>query len=393
MANQRSPEGAERKRQKDRERKQQQRLNEAQPEFKGFQLPSLSSLADRATNQFANRAASGMAGLAINEVKNIIRNEPIPLADDSLYKPKLWQDLLSIATGALAGFALANIAQKLICSDVKNSDTVDNSKMYFRGAGMVAGGAVGHYAYKNHYIPYDIARKQQQQLADNNPYQMDNTADTLDYQAPHLKLDDVWADFLGDRLHRGASFMVSGNPGSGKSTLMFSLISSLQNKGKVHLYLTEQDIRHQQMQMLIRFFNVKVEVKYTTDADFIRNSIALHKPDFVFIDSVNNLIGGEDLFEELRQKNISSPEQWILWGTFQNTKTGDVRGSYKSQYLADTVIKVEEGIATTTSKSRFGRAGSIFDLNPTLDRIEKLLKEGKHTLSIVPSYQTALTVA
>jgi signal recognition particle GTPase len=208
---------------------------------------------------------------------------------------------------------LGNIAQKLICSGIKNPDTQDKSKMYFRGGGMVLGGAAGHYAYKNHFLPYDIARQQQgQQLAD-NLYQMDNTADTLDYQLPQLKLDGIWANFLGDGLQKGASFIVSGDPGSGKSTLMYWLASNLQHKGKVHLYLTEQDIWHKQVQMLLRFFNIKVEAKYTTDANFIRESIALHKPDFVFIDSVNNIIGGEKLFEELRQKNIAEPEQWILW--------------------------------------------------------------------------------
>jgi hypothetical protein len=70
-----------------------------------------------------------------------------------------------------------------------------------------------------------------------------------------------------------------------------------------------------------------------------------------------------------------------------------VRGSYTAEYNADTVIKVENGIATTTSKSRFGRAGSTLDINPVLSRMKKFSEGGERTLNILPVHSQTAFIA
>lgn len=158
-----------------------------------------------------------------------------------------------------------------------------------------------------------------------------------------IKLSPKFAQFIG-KPSENFKMMVSGLPGSGKSSLMLQLVKELSKKFKI-LIIAKEERKSETLQNKLIRFNIGTNV-------FVSEGMpkSFDGYDVILIDSVNAL----GLKPECLQKLYNLKKIVLL--VFQSTKTGLFKGDSEFEHDVDISIEVKDGIATQR-KNRFGGSG------------------------------------
>lgn len=171
--------------------------------------------------------------------------------------------------------------------------------------------------------------------------------------------NDPWLSFLGEPETR-FSYLIYGKPGQGKSTFALKFAYYLASeKGKVIYNSSEEGVSKTLVDNLKRLSaaNQYFLVTQCKTLDELTAMLKQNPSPFVFIDSANNMnIKAQDI-ETL--KKMFPKNSFIVIN--QSTKEGLLRGSQEFNHNADTVIKIENGVAQT-EKNRYGKNGETFKI-------------------------------
>lgn len=176
---------------------------------------------------------------------------------------------------------------------------------------------------------------------------------------PRLNFTGKWETFLG-KPQTNFFCVIHGKSGQGKSTFSLQFAKYLaQNFGTV-LYISGEEgfantfiekVEFIGLNKISSFYSVE-EIKHGED---ILKCVP-NQYHFVFIDSLNNMHIDPVLMQALRNKYSQSGFIAIC----QNTKAGQIRGSYEIVHDSDIEVRVDKGIAIT-NKNRFGKVDQEFD--------------------------------
>jgi hypothetical protein len=172
-------------------------------------------------------------------------------------------------------------------------------------------------------------------------------------------LDDPWSSLLGEP-EESFHYSIYGKPGQGKSTFAIKFAHYLSSqKGKVIYNSSEEGVSKTLVDNLKRLdaANPYLLVTQCKTLEELIPTLRKNPSPFVFIDSANNMnIKASDI-ETL--KNMFPKNAFVVIN--QSTKDGSLRGSQEFTHNADTVIKIENGIAYT-EKNRYGKSGATLQI-------------------------------
>lgn len=175
---------------------------------------------------------------------------------------------------------------------------------------------------------------------------------------------------LGGGLVAGASILIGGEPGIGKSTLMMQLANSVGALGLKVLYVSGEESLSQLKLRAVRL-NAKgknVNLLCEARAERILKTIEKEKPEVVIIDSIQTILSLDlgavpgtvsqikfcayDLIEKCKNT------QAAIFFTAHVTKEGQIAGPKVLEHMVDTVLYFEQGEGdlriVRSSKNRFG---------------------------------------
>ena len=197
---------------------------------------------------------------------------------------------------------------------------------------------------------------------------------------------------LGQGIPEGTVILVAGEPGIGKSTLLFQMMA--QQLDSV-LYVSGEESLGQ---IARRFRSIQKE---TSENLFVLSECRLHvileqmkkiKPKMLVIDSVQMIIledegyakGGHAGLREVTERLVEAAKQsgTILWIVGHVNKEGDIAGPKTLEHLVDTVLLFSAAEDShlrilQVHKHRFGPSGEL----ALLEISEKGLKEKEATAS------------
>jgi DNA repair protein RadA/Sms len=180
---------------------------------------------------------------------------------------------------------------------------------------------------------------------------------------------------LSGGLPQGATVLLAGQPGTGKSTLLFQMFGKL--KGKKLLYVSAEESASQVAARFRQHQQVdKDNLFVLTDnhLEEILRQIDRLKPDVIAVDSIQMIMtsefervkGGVASIREVSEALVSKAKSLnsILWIVGHVTKDGDIAGPKTLEHLVDTVLlfsNAEEPQVRMlqTQKHRFGQSGEL----------------------------------
>ena len=178
---------------------------------------------------------------------------------------------------------------------------------------------------------------------------------------------------LGGGLVKGAVYLVGGDPGVGKSTLLLQLLDTIHVNS---LYVSGEESTDQ-ISGRIKRLNIQVEKTgfiSETNLETILATIADARPDVVIIDSINTMhdetIGSEpgsvSQIKTVTAKLVEIAKQQAVTMCIVGhvTKSGSVAGPKTLEHLVDAVLYVEgdeHGLhrIVRSTKNRFGSVNEI----------------------------------
>ncbi|MDC7226397.1 MAG: DNA repair protein RadA [Spirochaetales bacterium] len=196
-----------------------------------------------------------------------------------------------------------------------------------------------------------------------------NTTAGTRYASGQSEADRV----LGGGVMRGASVLVGGEPGIGKSTLMLQLSSSLIAEGPV-LYISGEESASQLKMRADRLGITRdIEVLCETEIGSILKQIDRLKPVMIVTDSVQTLYNSElgMVAGTVNQIKFCSDElitraklyNCPLFLVAHVTKEGNIAGPKVLEHMVDTVLYFEHGASDVrllrAVKNRFGSIDEI----------------------------------
>ena len=172
--------------------------------------------------------------------------------------------------------------------------------------------------------------------------------DTMSFET--VKLPKKYNQLLGN-VSKGASIMVYGKPGSGKSSFAIDLAKEFAAQGDKVLIVSKEEGVNQTMQEKLRRYNATSPNIFVADDQLDDYS----GYDLVIFDSVQSLqLEPSDI-----ENNISAIDAMKVY-IFQVTKEGMFRGANEFMHLVDCVVTASNGTVTTEGcKNRFGGCGTI----------------------------------
>ncbi|MBE8219885.1 MAG: DNA repair protein RadA [Alphaproteobacteria bacterium] len=199
-----------------------------------------------------------------------------------------------------------------------------------------------------------------------------NMAETQRTSTGIAELDRV----LGGGTAQGATILIGGDPGVGKSTLLLQTAAGLANKGRNVIYITgeESPAQVRLRAMRLQLANAPVKIATETNVANICKTIAKEKPNLLVIDSIQTMwspalesapgtvsqlrLATQDLIHAAKANNTTL----ILVGHV--TKDGQIAGPRVLEHMVDTVIYFESERGDhlrilRTVKNRFGAAHEI----------------------------------
>lgn len=200
-----------------------------------------------------------------------------------------------------------------------------------------------------------------------------------------LSRESLGIDFLdrvlGGGLPRSAVVLVAGEPGIGKSTLLFQLAASLQNRSC--LYVSAEESLNQlgaRFQRIGESNKEKIYVMSENRLPVILEEIKKTKPDHVIIDSIQMMFGesaervkgGQAAIREISEELVAYAKayQFTLWIVGHVTKEGEIAGPRSLEHLVDSVLFFSSANEPDLrilqiGKHRFGQSGELALLEMT----------------------------
>ncbi|MDR2011425.1 MAG: DNA repair protein RadA [Bacteroidales bacterium] len=165
-----------------------------------------------------------------------------------------------------------------------------------------------------------------------------------------IELEPEFEEVLG-RIAKSCAIMISGEPGSGKSSFALLFAKSRAEQGKRVLYITsEEGINSTMKEKIIRYKATLPNLIITTKIPDNKSSY-----DDIIFDSAQTLqLTPEDI---RNNKNLNAD---LCFYVFQVTKGGVFRGAKDFEHEVDVVLKAHNGIVSSKGcKNRFGGNGEI----------------------------------
>jgi len=179
---------------------------------------------------------------------------------------------------------------------------------------------------------------------------------------------------LGGGVPLGTTLLVAGEPGIGKSTLLFQMVAK--QKGNVLYVSAEESV--DQISRRFRGFQKNLSeglyVLAENQIQLILKQIDVLKPQVVVIDSIQMILsdsetrakGGMATLREVTETLVTKAKAMgiILWIVGHVNKDGDVAGPKTLEHLVDTVLIFSMGEDSRlrllqTQKHRFGPSGEV----------------------------------
>lgn len=194
---------------------------------------------------------------------------------------------------------------------------------------------------------------------------------TLVRQSTHL---DFLDDILGGGLPEATTVLLAGEPGIGKSTLLFQMFS----KSKERVLYVSAEESAAQVAGRFRSFSKQQDSDFFVLTDHrlsqILEEIERLQPKMVAIDSIQMIStesldrarGGAANLREISDQLVSTAKAkgFTLWIVGHVTKDGDIAGPKTLEHLVDSVLLFsscdEPGVRfLQTQKHRFGKSGEL----------------------------------
>lgn len=189
---------------------------------------------------------------------------------------------------------------------------------------------------------------------------------------------------LGGGIVPGSLVLIGGDPGIGKSTLLLQVSGQLEKTGGRVLYVSGEESASQ-IKLRADRLHVGGNELYLypeTDMSEIRNTIAVNKPDYLVIDSVQTMnepelasaIGSVSQIREVTAElmNIAKQQNVTIFVVGHVTKGGAIAGPKILEHMVDTVLYFEGDMhhnyrMLRSVKNRFGSTNEIgmFEMEDT----------------------------
>ncbi len=192
-----------------------------------------------------------------------------------------------------------------------------------------------------------------------------------------LKLDLPALDrVFGGGIVKGAYYLLGGEPGIGKSTLLLQISSLLSEKGYKVLYVSGEESDYQ-IKMRADRLNINEENIYIlceNNIEGIKEGVKEIKPDILVIDSIQTVyspdfVSSPGSITQIREcggeiMRITKENEMITFVIGHVTKTGEIAGPKALEHMVDGVFYLEgeekENFRILRSvKNRFGSVGEI----------------------------------
>ncbi len=181
----------------------------------------------------------------------------------------------------------------------------------------------------------------------------------------------LFGNVFGIEFGEGALVLLWGPPGSGKSTMLLSLLNSL--AGRV-LYVSIEESFSPSLGMRLQSLGVsRSDFRIASaggSADLVE-VIRTEKPKYVGIDSISASVFKPSDLRKIQVLGGGQP----MFGILHANKQGQYYGSAQYGHEADVVIRVEE-MKWLVEKNRYGKVGKTGDVKIDLlrDRFQEIAK-------------------
>jgi len=222
------------------------------------------------------------------------------------------------------------------------------------------------------------------------------------------ELDNV----LGGGFSPGGVFLLGGEPGIGKSTLVAQITDKITEQALEVFYFSGEETAEQVLERMTRLGlkSTKIKVAHENNLENILAALEVYQPDFVVVDSIQT-VSSENLpnqsgsvaqvrntTETLLQYAKRQRKTLLLIG--QITKGGDLAGPKTVEHLVDAVLFLEgeerQSIRILRGiKNRFGATDEVGIFTMTEKGLEEVKNPGGAFLEAVgqPKIGAAITAA
>lgn len=182
---------------------------------------------------------------------------------------------------------------------------------------------------------------------------------------------------LGGGLVEGGLYLLGGEPGIGKSTLLMQVLAALARQDRSVLYVTGEESAAQVAMRARRVGGddvANVAILSTSELDEVLAAVASEKPDVLVVDSIqtmraNSLDSAPGTVSQMREVTallveLAKRKSVATFVVGHVTKEGVIAGPKTVEHMVDVVLTVEGDTSrqfrlVRASKNRFGSTGEV----------------------------------